>query len=65
MNLEEELKLSFYKEITAVDKKHNVVLVQHTETGKIYVKKTLRHYDRSVFQFIKDGCFAGIPVKKS
>lgn len=62
MNLEEEVRLSFYKEITAVDKKHNVVLVQHTETGKIYVKKTLRHYDRSIFEFIKESRFAGIPV---
>lgn len=64
MEFEEELKLSFYKEIAAVNARHGVVLVQHTETGKVYVKKTLDHYDRSVFEFIRAGRFTGVPVIK-
>lgn len=64
MKYEEELKLSFYKEIASVDERHDVALVQHTETGKVYVKKTLKHFDRSVFEHIRDGRFQGIPVIK-
>ena len=64
MKYEEELKLSFYKEIASVDERHGVALVQHAETGKVYVKKTLKHFDRSVFEYIRNGRFQGIPVIK-
>ena len=64
MKLEEELKLSFYKEIAEVDKRHNVTLVQHADTGKVYVKKTLRHYDETVFRTLKEKRFPGVPVIK-
>ena len=62
MNLQDEVRLSFYKEIADIDKRHNVVLVQHVDTGKVYVKKALTHYDTSVFEFIKNGRFPGIPI---
>lgn len=64
MNLEEELKLSFYKEIASVNERHGVKLVQHVDTGKVYVKKTLTRYDPAIFEMIRDGHFAGIPVIK-
>ena len=62
MDLQDEVRLSFYREIADVDKRHGVVLVQHTDTGKVYVKKTLTRYDISVFEFIRDGIFPGVPV---
>lgn len=62
MNIEEELRLSFYKEIASVNERHGVVLVQNSDTGKIYVKKTLNHYDRSIFDFIRWERFKGVPV---
>ena len=62
MNLQDEVRLSFYKEIADIDKRHNVVLVQHADTGKVYVKKTLIRYDISVFEYIKNGHFPGIPT---
>lgn len=62
MNIEEELRLSFYKEIASVNERHGVVLVQNSDTGKIYVKKTLKHYDRSIFDFIRRERFKGVPV---
>ena len=64
MKLEEELRLSFYKEIASVNERHGVKLVQHIDTGKIYVKKTLTHYDATIFEIIRDGHFFGVPVIK-
>ena len=61
MSLQDEVRLSFYKEIADINKRHDVVLVQHADTGKIYVKKTLTRYDYSVFEFIKEGHYPGIP----
>ena len=62
MDLQDEVRLSFYKDIADIDKRHNVMLVQHADTGKVYVKKTLTHYDISIFEFIKTGRFPGIPI---
>ena len=64
MNYEEELRLSFYKEIASVNERHGVKLVQHADSGKIYVRKDLKHYDIAVFELIRDGRFPGIPVIK-
>ena len=64
MKYEDELKLSFYKEIASVNESHGVKLVQHMETGKVYVRKTLKHYDLSVFEFIRERRFDGVPVIK-
>ena len=41
MTLEEECRLSYYREIAVLDREHRVSLVQHGETGRIYVKKVL------------------------
>lgn len=64
MKLEEELRLSFYKEIASVDERHGVKLVQHVDTGKVYVKKTLTHYDAIIFEIIREGRFSGVPIIK-
>ena len=64
MKLEEELRLSFYKEIASVSEHHGVKLVQHVDTGKVYVKKELKHYDISIFEAIRNGHFPGVPVIK-
>ena len=37
-------------------------MVQNSDTGKIYVKKTLKHYDRSIFDFIRRERLKGVPV---
>ena len=51
MELQTRLRLSFYKEIAEIDTAHNIRLVQHTVTGKIFVKKALSIYDLQVFQY--------------
>lgn len=61
MKLEEELRLSFYKEIASVNERHGVKLVQHADTGKVYVKKSLKHYDAAIFELIRDGHFSDAP----
>lgn len=61
MNLEVELKLSYYKEIADVDHVHKVKLVQHTESGKIFVLKTLKVYDIRVFQYLAANPIPGTP----
>ena len=49
MTLQEELQLSYYKQISILNASHNVFLVQHVETGKLYVKKILSVYDKAVY----------------
>ena len=64
MKVEKELRLSFYKEIASVSEQHGVKLVQHVDTGQVYVKKELKHYDISIFEAIRNGHFPGVPVIK-
>ena len=49
MTIQEELQLSYYKQISTLNASHNVFLVQHIETGKLYVKKILSVYDKAVY----------------
>ncbi len=50
MTLEDECKMSYYEEIAVLNKEHGVTLVQHKESGRVFVKKTLDNYDLSVFR---------------
>lgn len=61
MDLEAEMKLSYYKEIADVNKAHHVKLVQHQETEKIYVQKALNHYDPQVFFYLSENSPKGTP----
>jgi serine/threonine protein kinase len=61
MNLENELRLSYYKEITALNESHHVKIVQHIESGKLYVLKTLSVYDRMVYDYLAKHPSKGMP----
>lgn len=50
MQLSDELALSVYRPVAEISVKHHVQLVQHTETGKFYVKKQLTVYSTEVFR---------------
>ncbi|MCD8120609.1 MAG: serine/threonine protein kinase [Lachnospiraceae bacterium] len=50
MQLSDELALSVYRPVAEISAKHHVQLVQHTETGKFYVKKQLTVYSAEVFR---------------
>ena len=59
MTLEEESRLSFYRELTVLDEKKNIVLVQDIRNSELCVKKTLDIYSRDVYVRIE-----GVPAVK-
>ena len=40
MDYSQQLALSYYKTIATLNEFHNIFLVQHQDTNKIYVKKS-------------------------
>lgn len=53
MTLEEELALSFYREVADINQAHGITLVQHLENQKFFVKKVLTVYNAELFQHLK------------
>lgn len=61
MDLQQHLALSYYNEIGELNAEHKVSIVQHRETKNIYIKKILDIYNLSVYNYIKQHSFQGIP----
>ena len=61
MTLEERTRLSYYQEMAPLNAAHGVMLVRHSETGLLYVKKTLSNYQLSIFERLKARPFEGMP----
>ncbi len=61
MTLEEEARLSYYKEIAVLSDEHAIYVVQHLETRRVYVKKVLTTYERDVYLYLKDHPISGTP----
>lgn len=61
MNTDPHLFLSCYEEIATINAEHNVTLVQHKDSKKIYVKKILRFYNTSVFNYLLENQINGLP----
>lgn len=53
MTLEEQCRLSYYKEIADISTHKNVCLVQHLENNRIFVKKEQEIYCREVYEYLK------------
>ena len=53
MTVQEELELSYYREIGVLSKAHGVYLVQHIQTGRVYVKKVLTEYNADVYRYLR------------
>ena len=64
MNLEEESRLSFYRELTVLDEKKNIVLVQDIRNSELCVKKTLDIYSRDVYEQLASIRIEGVPAVK-
>ena len=62
MTLEEECRLSYYKEIAVLSEEHGVFVVQHLSTKRIFVKKVLTTYDKRVYLYLKDHPIANTPA---
>ncbi len=61
MDLSKRLSLSYYKNIAVINEAHKVYLVQHQDTGKIFVKKILDVYNTAVYEHLKECPVNGIP----
>ncbi len=55
------LRLSYYREVAVLNRDHNIMLVQHVETSKTYVKKVLSMYNKNVYLQLYHHPVAGIP----
>lgn len=44
------LPVSYYKEIAPLSEEHQIHIVQHIETKKVYLKKTLKVYNFAVYE---------------
>ena len=61
MDLSQRLSLSYYKTIAAINETHNVYLVQHQESKKIYIKKILDIYNLHIYEYLRTHPTIGIP----
>lgn len=61
MDYSAKLSLSYYKTIATLNDAHNIYLVQHQETNKIYVKKILDVYNIDIYKTLVDHPLIGIP----
>lgn len=64
MTLEEESRLSFYRELTVLDEKKNIVLVQDIRNCELCVKKTLDIYSHDVYEQLASVRIEGVPAVK-
>ena len=55
------LTISHYKTIAVINESHNIYLVQHQDTKKVYVKKILDIYNSQIYQFLYRNKITGIP----
>lgn len=62
MDLTHRLSISYYKTITTLNEEHKIYLVQHQETGKIYVKKILDIYNIDVYNALYRNPIPGTPT---
>ncbi len=61
MELSIQLALSYYKIIATINNDHKIYLVQHQETGKIYIKKILDVYNLDIYRMLQDHPLMGTP----
>ena len=61
MDYTRRLSISFYETIATINDSHKVYLVQHRETGKIFVKKILDVYNTEIYDYLFRHPILGIP----
>ena len=62
MNLSDPLSVSCYDMIAPINESHQVYLVRHQESGRLFVKKILSVYSADIYRKIRRHPVAGIPV---
>ena len=61
MDINDELRLSYYKTLAALNERHKVFLVMNTQNGRIYVKKESTVYNAQVFLYLKEHPVKNMP----
>ena len=61
MNLPDRLALSFYTTIAPLCKSHDIYLVRHQETGKLFVKKIIDIYSPDIYEYLRYHPIQGVP----
>lgn len=61
MDFSKKLAMSYYKTIATLNESHNVFLVQHQDTHKIFVKKILTVYNPDIYKALSTNKVCGIP----
>ena len=61
MTLEEQCTLSYYQEIGRLDEQKTILLVQHSETKRVFVKKVLSLFDEGVFRYLRENPIPNTP----
>lgn len=61
MKIEDEVTLSFYRELNCINEKSQVFLIQHIESNRIFVKKILSVYDKELYLSLQKLHIKGIP----
>ncbi len=54
-------ELSLHEELCSINGSKHVTLVKHIETGELRIKKSLKIYDKNVYDALKKNNFIGIP----
>lgn len=61
MDYSKHLALSYYKTIATINESHHIYLVQHQDSGKIYIKKILSLYNAEIYQYLAEHPILGTP----
>lgn len=61
MDLSDRLAVSYYKTIAPINELHNVDLVRHQASGRLYVRKTLDVYSSDIYRELHRHPVKGIP----
>lgn len=61
MDFTHRLAISYYKTIAVINEAHNIFLVQHQETKKIYIKKILDVYNIDIYERLYHNHIPGTP----
>ncbi|MGN0485287.1 MAG: serine/threonine protein kinase [Lachnospiraceae bacterium] len=61
MTLQEEYVLSCYEVLCRMEEGKEVYLVRNRQDGHFYIKKSLRHYSKSIYEKLKQLQITGLP----
>lgn len=61
MTLEQELSLSYYREVAEIDSSHGISLVQDVRSRQFFVKKRLKVYNWDVYRYLLSHPIANTP----